>query len=197
MGRRRRNWTQDPREAGQYALTRWGHDHYRATLDRHREVTWPEFADFIRETGDPGADEVADAIEGLPGTTHDFPVWVEPIAVGSPTFVKALTQARSTLNPASKKVVSVVDEAWCEDWHAPPTGGLADARSVREFSRAGLIRGTGVELEHTKDPWIALRIAMDHLSEHADYYERLEQMETPSPNKADLLAIPRRGRIAR
>ena len=102
--RRRRNWTADPHEAAQYAMKRWGHAHYLATKDRHRDVTWPEFADFIRQTGDIGADEVADAIEDLPGPTHDYPVWAEPIGTGSPEFVKALTPARSRLNSGERTV---------------------------------------------------------------------------------------------
>ena len=39
--------------------------------------------------------------------------------------------------------------------------------------------GIEVEMEHTSNPIIAKRIAMDHLSEHnnSDYYTRLKKME--------------------
>jgi hypothetical protein len=37
--------------------------------------------------------------------------------------------------------------------------------------------GIEVEMEHTSDPLIAKRIALDHLSEITDYYTRLAKME--------------------
>jgi hypothetical protein len=37
--------------------------------------------------------------------------------------------------------------------------------------------GTRVEMEHTRDPRIARRIALDHLAELPDYYTRLAKME--------------------
>jgi hypothetical protein len=37
--------------------------------------------------------------------------------------------------------------------------------------------GIKVELEHTTDPLISKRIALDHLSEISDYYTRLAKME--------------------
>lgn len=37
--------------------------------------------------------------------------------------------------------------------------------------------GIKVEMEHTTDPLIAKRIALDHLSELPDYYTRLAKME--------------------
>lgn len=62
-------------------------------------------------------------------------------------------------------------------WRAPPTGGLADGRSVRDFDPEQVARGLVVELEHTDDAALAMRIAMDHLSERGDYYELLEKLE--------------------
>jgi len=38
--------------------------------------------------------------------------------------------------------------------------------------------GIEVEMEHTTDPKIAKRIALDHLSEIPDYYTRLAKMES-------------------
>jgi len=40
-----------------------------------------------------------------------------------------------------------------------------------------LAKGIKVELEHTSDREIAKEIAMDHLGEKPDYYDRLEQAE--------------------
>jgi len=37
--------------------------------------------------------------------------------------------------------------------------------------------GIKVEMEHTTDPFIAKRIALDHLAEMPDYYTRLAKME--------------------
>lgn len=39
-----------------------------------------------------------------------------------------------------------------------------------------LRRGIEVELEHTGDPRVAKRIALDHLAEHADYYAKLDTL---------------------
>jgi len=41
-----------------------------------------------------------------------------------------------------------------------------------------LRKGTKVELEHTTDKNAAREIALDHLSEYPDYYDRLETIET-------------------
>ena len=40
-----------------------------------------------------------------------------------------------------------------------------------------LARGIEVEMEHTNDPIIARKIAMDHLAEHPLYYTALDAME--------------------
>lgn len=40
-----------------------------------------------------------------------------------------------------------------------------------------LIKGVRVELEHTNHPDVAQEIALDHLAEFPDYYDRLDQVE--------------------
>ena len=40
-----------------------------------------------------------------------------------------------------------------------------------------LAMGVEIEKEHTPDPFIAMRIALDHLAELPDYYTRLKKME--------------------
>lgn len=40
-----------------------------------------------------------------------------------------------------------------------------------------LAKGIKVELEHTSDRAVAHEIALDHLGEEPDYYDRLEQAE--------------------
>ena len=63
-------------------------------------------------------------------------------------------------------------------------GGYADGRHPREFLLEQIVLGVEVELEHTDDPYLALEIALDHLSEEENYYTYLEDMEeemTPEP----------------
>lgn len=56
-------------------------------------------------------------------------------------------------------------------------GGRADNRSPYDFDAYQLALGAAVEMEHTKDPKLAVEIAMDHLAEIPDYYDRLIDME--------------------
>jgi hypothetical protein len=42
---------------------------------------------------------------------------------------------------------------------------------------AQLAMGIEVELEHTTDRKIAREIALDHIGEYADYYDRLKKVE--------------------
>ena len=41
-----------------------------------------------------------------------------------------------------------------------------------------LEKGKKVEMEHTKDEQLATKIAMDHLYEMPDYYDKLKQVES-------------------
>lgn len=45
-----------------------------------------------------------------------------------------------------------------------------------DFNQHQLAIGTKVELEHTRDPALALEIAMAHLYEDTAYYAKLERM---------------------
>lgn len=66
-------------------------------------------------------------------------------------------------------------------------GGLADKKTVEDIARKhsvfvgtiqkALERGIKVESEHTTDKKVAREIAMDHLWEDPEYYEKLEKME--------------------
>ena len=56
-------------------------------------------------------------------------------------------------------------------------GGLADNANATDFCPIQISKGIKVEMEHTDDPHKALEIAMDHLTEIPDYYDRLEAME--------------------
>ncbi len=60
----------------------------------------------------------------------------------------------------------------------PCDAGHRSAGWVEEdFDERVLHRGAKIEFEHTRDPEVAERIAMDHLVEGKNYYELLEQME--------------------
>jgi len=56
-------------------------------------------------------------------------------------------------------------------------GYFMKAGQGKEFDSKEVEMGKKVELEHTNNPIIALRITLDHLTEIPDYYTRLAQME--------------------
>lgn len=56
-------------------------------------------------------------------------------------------------------------------------GGLSDGEPDSSFDLKSILKGMGVEIEHTNNLDIAKEIAKDHLSEDPEYYEKLEAME--------------------
>lgn len=58
-------------------------------------------------------------------------------------------------------------------------GGKAAEKGINstEVDPDELAMGVKVEMEHTPDPFVAARIALDHLAEIPDYYTRLAKME--------------------
>jgi hypothetical protein len=64
------------------------------------------------------------------------------------------------------------------DKHTPDISALANKHGVDEkYLRAQLRVGIEVEHEHTSHREVAAEIALDHLNELPDYYERLDKME--------------------
>jgi hypothetical protein len=63
--------------------------------------------------------------------------------------------------------------------------GLADDEGITEYDvdPQQLEWGIRVEMEHTKDPQVAKKIALDHLTEFPDYYTRLAKMEREAKKK--------------
>jgi len=60
----------------------------------------------------------------------------------------------------------------------PTVGAIAYKHNVTVKSiRQQLSKGIKIEQEHTSNPAIAKEIALDHLSEMPDYYDRLDDME--------------------
>lgn len=60
-------------------------------------------------------------------------------------------------------------------------GGLADKMDPSEFDQKELMKGIHTEIEHVNDILQAMEIAMDHLSEDPDYYEKLASIHQESP----------------
>lgn len=60
------------------------------------------------------------------------------------------------------------------EWEDEIPGGRADKMKPSDFNKEALMKGIYVELEHTDDIALAMEIAMDHLTEDPNYYEKLE-----------------------
>lgn len=63
------------------------------------------------------------------------------------------------------------------EWQDEMPGGEADKCKPSDFDQEALMKGIHVEMEHTDDISIALEIAMDHLAEDPNYYEKLELID--------------------
>lgn len=68
-------------------------------------------------------------------------------------------------------------------------GGLAAGMRPSDFDSTALKQGTLVELEHTSSWGVAQEIAMDHLVEDPDYYDKLAVMEA-QPNYLANALVP-------
>ena len=83
------------------------------------------------------------------------------------------------------KIASRVAQGWQDELQ----GGLADEMDPENFNPEALIKGLVVELEHVNKEahellknnpdsvHKAMEIAMDHLSEDSEYYDKLAVME--------------------
>lgn len=54
---------------------------------------------------------------------------------------------------------------------------LRPTPSAEYFDSEQLLKGTRIEMEHTRNPYVALQIAKHHLMEHPTYYKALAEME--------------------
>lgn len=59
---------------------------------------------------------------------------------------------------------------------------------IATISPQQLEQGASVEMEHTPDPAVAKKIALDHLAEIPDYYTRLAKMEAEAKGANDQVA---------
>jgi uncharacterized alkaline shock family protein YloU len=64
-----------------------------------------------------------------------------------------------------------------------PEGAFSKLNSGK-ISEKELLKGAKVEMEHTKERKIAIAIALAHLDEMPDYYQRLAKMEREGKRKA-------------
>ena len=71
---------------------------------------------------------------------------------------------------------NLIDWKGLDSFNNTIKGGLADFTNTSQYNPIELERGIKVEMEHTDDPMIATEIAMDHLREDPDYYNKLEQI---------------------
>lgn len=72
---------------------------------------------------------------------------------------------------------SRVAKLWLAKHKDQLPGGLADKKEPSDFDPEQLRKGIKVEMEHTDDRAKAEEIAMDHLTEDAKYYDKLEKVE--------------------
>ena len=65
--------------------------------------------------------------------------------------------------------------------------GEAAKRHVTEadVDKQQLRRGIEIEMEHTNDPEVSKKIAMDHLAEHPNYYTMLDAMLSHAKDKSN------------
>lgn len=78
-------------------------------------------------------------------------------------------------------------------------GGKADKMSVEDIAKkfnvsvdkikAQLEKGIEIEKEHTSDKEKATEIAMDHVTEFPDYYDRIEKMEKEAEKHVKKLEV--------
>lgn len=56
-------------------------------------------------------------------------------------------------------------------------GGLADNKIPQDFDKNSLQKGINIQKQHTSDDNIAKQIAMDHLTEDKNYYQKLQKIQ--------------------
>jgi len=88
------------------------------------------------------------------------------------------TDKHPDLRPKEPHLKLVKDSEKFPSVKTQSVGAIAYKHNVTVKSiRQQLTKGIKAELEHTTDKLVAKEIALDHLAEHPDYYDRLEKME--------------------
>src|SRR5712692_7238150 len=76
-----------------------------------------------------------------------------------------------------RQAISNAFQVDIKDFQENLEGGLADGKPITEYDLEELLMGIKIEREHTRESFIALEIAMDHLERIPDYYSRLRRLE--------------------
>jgi len=126
------------------------------------ETNAPHWAAISRQEDDEDRAEIVDLIQDAEEIREDPQEWAEE-----------QMEEEFDESEGSSKTASRVAKRWMD--RLP--GGLADKRSPDQFEPHSLAKGVQVETEHTDDFFVAMEIAMDHLTEDPDYYEKLEMVE--------------------
>lgn len=107
----------------------------------------------------------------------------EHVADGNKSEKKSSIQklAECLGSMVSKKLNKVAEEKL--------PGGVGDYRKPSEFPADVLHKAVTHELEHTTDRKVAEEIAMDHLTEDINYYDKLEKIENPKDKTASALKL--------
>lgn len=98
-----------------------------------------------------------------------------------------------------KKVWNIVKKKNMEEKKDLVPGGLAQGKTIQQISshhripleklNIQLLKGIKVEMEHTTDKNIAREIAMDHLWEDPNYYDKLKKIETSENKTKDIFGV--------
>ena len=123
-------------------------------------------------------EEAEDRIKGL-----SFANYLE---LGNAIDMEDVETAREILGTVAPIEESVMDEGKLLNKPTPTLKALAKKHDM-PLSDMGiqLNKGIKVELEHTGDRLVAKEIALDHLNELPDYYDRLKKMEKSPVKEAD------------
>jgi 8-oxo-dGTP pyrophosphatase MutT (NUDIX family)/GNAT superfamily N-acetyltransferase len=122
-------------------------------------------APIVNGTGDIDA-------EPVPGTF----CWLNPLLTDKELHVP---RENNILVQQLEEKVGKLGKSEKKDRKDRISGGLADRKKPKDFDKKALKRGVKVEMEHTDDSDIALEIAMDHLVEDPEYYEKLSTIKEP------------------
>lgn len=100
------------------------------------------------------------------------------------TFKNFLESISSTNVSVTHSIIEATDAIFSDE---RIEGGLADGMSTEDIAKKHqlpvekideqMAKGIQVEMEHTNEESIAMEIALDHLYEISDYYDRLHEME--------------------
>lgn len=107
---------------------------------------------------------------------EDREQWIKDHDGRSPQYSKPRFQQVDERTSSRIKMEEWTASISAEAYGDEIPGGLADEYEPEDFPEDALEDGVEVELEHTDDEQLALEIAMDHLTEDEDYYEKLEKL---------------------